>query len=640
MCGIAGCLGRNRGESTQRMTAALEHRGPDDEHYFSDDRVSFGFRRLSIIDLDGGRQPIANETDDVVLICNGEIYNSLELRNELLSAGHTFRTNSDVEVILHLYEDHGERCVDFLRGMFAFAIWDAKQAVLLLGRDHMGQKPLYFYQDEHNFLFASEIQALLASDLVARTLDTNALWHYLSLRFMPEQYSLLKNVKKLPAATTLLLKDGKTAFRRYWQPIFLDKFSFDERDAIDALDECLRESVRMHLLSDVPVGSFISSGIDSTTIATMMARENSESVPVFSIGVSETDYDELPMAKVAADAAGMTFHSQRVTPKIADLLPTMVHHLGEPADAYGVGVYLVSRLAAEHVKVVLCGDGGDESFGGYDRYLGQSLVDLYCSLPAVLRNHVLPTIINRIPESFRYKSVAQKLSWMQTMSEHSGAERYARALGFLRFMPEEKEQLFTSQAMAALDDADSIARMQTYFDADNANELTDKMLYTDLMTRVSDHNLVMSDRMSMASSLEVRSPFVDPKVIEFAARLPANMKVHGRQLKYLLRKVAARYIPAELIRLPKQGFGFPVGRWMQSDLRSLLTNRLANSRFVDAGIFRADYLQRVIDEHMNGKRDHSYRLWLLLSLEIWHDIYLQRESVDAVISQTRELTGT
>ncbi len=640
MCGIAGSLGNNRIESTRRMTAALEHRGPDDERYFSDDRISLGFRRLSIIDLDGGRQPISNETGDVILICNGEIYNSRELRSKLVSAGHKFRTNSDVEVILHLYEDHGEKCVEFLRGMFAFAIWDTRRMHLLLGRDHMGQKPLYYYQDEHNFLFASEIQALLASELIDRELDPNALWHYLSLRFMPDQYSLLKNVKKLPAATTLLLKDGDPSLRRYWQPFFLDKFKFDERDATDALDECLRESVRMHLLSDVPVGSFISSGIDSTTIATMMARESPSSIPVFSIGVSESDYDELPMAQVAAESAGMTFHSKRVTPEIADLLPTMVYHLGEPADAYGVGIYLVSKLAAEHVKVVLSGDGGDESFGGYDRYLGQSLVDLYCSLPAMLRHRVLPAIIKRIPESFRYKSIAQRLSWMQTMSMHTGAERYARALGFLRFMPEEKEQLFSSQAMNALDDADSIARMQTFFDADNTNELTDRMLYTDLMTRVSDHNLVMSDRMSMASSLEVRSPFVDPRVIEFAARLPTNMKIRRGQLKYLLRKVAARYIPAELVNLPKQGFGFPVGRWMRSDLKKLVIGRLENSRFVDAGIFRAEYLQRLVQEHMTGKKDHSYRLWLLLSLEIWHDIYLQREPVDAVISRTREFLRT
>jgi asparagine synthase (glutamine-hydrolysing) len=626
-------------ESTRRMTAALEHRGPDDEHFFSDDRVSLGFRRLSIIDLDGGRQPISNETGDVTLVCNGEIYNSPELREKLENAGHRFRTASDVEVILHLYEEKGERCVEELRGMFAFAIWDARQSSLLLARDHMGQKPLFYYQDENNFIFGSEIQALLASGIINHRPDINALWHYLSLRFMPDRYSLIKHVKKLPAATTLLLQDGKTATRRYWQPVFTNKFKLNEHEAADALDECLRETVNLHLLSDVPVGSFISSGIDSTTIAAMMARESSGSIPVFSIGVDEADFDEIPMAKVVADANGMTLHAKRVKPEIAELLPTMVHHLGEPADPYGVGIYLVSRLASDHVKVVLSGDGGDESFGGYDRYLGQRLVDLYCSLPRILRRSVLPAIIAGIPESFRYKSLAGRLRWLQAMSESSGAERYARALGFLRFLPEEKDKLFTTEAINSLDDTDSISRVLTFFEADNVSELTDRMLYTDLMTRVSDHNLVMGDRMSMASSLEVRSPFVDPRVIEFAAGLPADLKIKGRRLKYLLRKVAARYIPAEIVRLPKQGFGFPVGRWMQRDLRKLVTHRLENSQFVEDGIFRAEYLADIVREHMSGKRDHSYRLWLLLSLEIWHDIYLRREPVGAVISRTREFLG-
>jgi asparagine synthase (glutamine-hydrolysing) len=636
MCGIAGSLGSNRIESTRQMTAALAHRGPDDEHYYSDETVSLGFRRLSIIDLNGGRQPIANESGDVILVCNGEIYNSPELRKKLERSGHRFRTASDVEVILHLYEEKGERCVEELRGMFAFAIWDARSKSLLLGRDHMGQKPLFYYHDESNFIFGSEIQALLASELIDRKLDPNALWHYLSLRFMPDRYSLIRHVKKLPAATTLLLHEGKTTTRRYWQPQFTDKFRLDEYEAADALDECLSETVSLHLLSDVPVGSFISSGIDSTTIATMMARASSDSIPVFSIGVDEADFDETPMAKIVADASGMTLHAKRVRPQIAELLPTMVHHLGEPADPYGVGIYLASRLASDHVKVVLSGDGGDESFGGYDRYIGQSLVDLYCSLPGILRRSVLPAIIARIPESFRYKSFSERLRWLQAMSEFSGAERYARALGFLRFLPEEKEKLFTAEAIGSLDDTNSISRVLTFFEADNASELTDRMLYSDLMTRVSDHNLVMSDRMSMASSLEVRAPFVDPRLIEFAARLPTDLKIRGRRLKYLLRKVASRYIPAEVARLPKQGFGFPVGRWMRQDLRQLVTQRLENSRFVEDGIFRQEYLQDIVREHMSGKRDHSYRLWLLLSLEIWHDIYLQQQSVTKVISHTRD----
>jgi len=637
MCGIAGATGSNRIELVRRITPALAHRGPDDENYFSDDSIAFGFRRLSIIDIDGGRQPIANENGDITLICNGEIYNSPELRTRLQQAGHQFRTASDVEVILHLYEEYGEKCVDVLRGMFAFAIWDARKKLLLLGRDHMGQKPLFYYHDERNFVFASEIQALLASGVVARKLDSNALWHYLSLRYMPDQLSLMKNVHKLPAATTLTLCEGRSSTRKYWQPVFTEKFSMSENEAVDALDDCLRETVNQHLLSDVSVGSFISAGIDSTTIATMMTREKSAAIPVFSIGVDEADFDETPMAKLVADANGMVFHSQRVKPDIAELLPTMVHHLGEPADPYGVGIYLVSRLASEHVKVVLSGDGGDESFGGYDRYLGQSLVDLYCSLPAMLRRSVLPALIARIPESFRYKSFSEKLRWLHAMSEFSGAERYARALGFLRFLPEEKEKLFTPDAIGSLDDTDSISHVMAFFNADNVADVTDRMLFTDLMTRVSDHNLVMSDRMSMAHSLEVRSPFVDPRLIEFAAKLPADLKIKGRHLKYVLRKVAARYIPREVVRLPKQGFGFPVGRWMQSDLKKLVVNRLENSRLVEAGVFRHEYLRNIVNEHMTGRRDHSYRLWLLLSLEIWHDIYLDQQPIETVIASTRDL---
>jgi len=639
MCGIAGATGSKRIELVRRITPALEHRGPDDEHYFSDDSVALGFRRLSIIDLDGGRQPITNENGDITLICNGEIYNSPELRTRLQHAGHQFRTASDVEVILHLYEEHGEKCVDQLRGMFAFAIWDARKKLLLLGRDHMGQKPLYYYHDENNFIFASEIQALLASGVVERNLDSNALWHYLSLRYMPDQLSLMKNVRKLPAATTLTVCEGRLSTRKYWEPVFTEKLDLSENEAVDALDDCLRDTVSQHLLSDVTVGSFISAGIDSTTIATMMTREKAAPVPVFSIGVDEADFDETPMAKVVADANGMIFHSRRVKPDIAGLLPTMVHHLGEPADPYGVGIYLVSRLASEHVKVVLSGDGGDESFGGYDRYLGQSLVDLYCTLPAMIRRSVLPAIIATIPESFRYKSFSAKLRWLHAMSEFSGAERYARALGFLRFLPEEKEKLFTPEAIGALQDTDSISRVISFFDADNANDVVDRMLYTDLMTRVSDHNLVMSDRMSMANSLEIRSPFVDPHLIEFAAKLPANMKIKGRQLKYVLRKVAARYIPQDVARLPKQGFGFPIGRWMQKDLRTLVINRMERSRFVEAGIFRDKYLKNIVNEHMTGRRDHSYRLWLLLSLEIWHDLYLEQQPIETVIANTRALVA-
>jgi asparagine synthase (glutamine-hydrolysing) len=639
MCGIAGAIGPDADALTRRMTAALVHRGPDDEGFHSANGTTLGFRRLSIIDLEGGAQPILNETGDIALVCNGEIYNSPELRRRLLEAGHHFCTGTDVEVILHLYEDHGEDCVRHLRGMFAFAIWDTRSGSLLLGKDHMGQKPLFFHRAGNRFLFASEIQALLATDAVPRRLDTNALWHYLSLRSMPDECSLIAGVHKLPAAHTLLrTADGAIRTRRYWTPDFRAKLKLREGEAEEALDECLRETVASHLLSDVPVGTFLSGGIDSTTIGAMMARGLPNPVPAFSIGVDEASFDELDAAEQVAVAEGMHFHGERVHADIATMLPLMAHHLGEPADPYAVGVYLVSRLAARHVKVALSGDGADESFAGYDRYVGQRLVDYYCMLPAPLRRKVMPRLIAAVPETFRYKSLAQRLAWLQSMSEVRGGERYAKSLGVLRFTPEERAELFHPTVAQSLTDPDTLGKVLRYFDAPNVESLTDRMLYTDLMIRVPDHNLVMGDRMSMACSLEVRSPFVDPRVVEFAASLPAHMKLKGRKLKYLLRRVAKRYLPPEIVRRPKQGFGFPVGLWMQRDLKALVEERLGNSRLVAAGVFRPEPIARIMREHMEGRVDHSYRLWLLLNLEIWHEVYIEGRSVEAVTADMRALS--
>jgi asparagine synthase (glutamine-hydrolysing) len=615
------------------MTAALQHRGPDDEAFYDDHAISLGFRRLSIVDLHGGRQPIRNETGDIVLVCNGEIYNSPDLRKRLEASGHQFRTRSDVEVILHLYEDMGPQCVSLLEGMFAFALWDAKQRQLILARDHMGQKPLFYYHENGQFFFASELQALVATDELDVQLDLDALWHYLSLRFMPEQYSLIRHIRKLPAAHYLIYKQGRFSVERYWRPSFRQKISISDSEAVEALDEKLRATVKSHLLSDVTVGAFISGGIDSTTIASMMGKEVGEPLPVFCIGVDEASYNELPVAQRVAQANGFDFSGRMVRPDIVTLLPKLVHHLGEPADPYGVGVYLVSKLAAEKVKVVLSGDGGDESFGGYDRYLGQSLVELFHWMPGKFRKILLSSLVAVVPETFQYKSLAQKLRWLQHMADYSDGQRYARALGFLRFTPEAKMELFTEGARKQLADSDSIGKVLDFFEADEVAEVVDRMLYTDLMTRVSDHNLVMGDRMSMACSLEVRSPFVDPRVIEFAASLPTNLKIRGTNLKYALRQVAAKYVPKDVVKLPKQGFGFPLGQWIRRDLAATMRKRLAESRFVAAGIFNPGYLEKILSEHLAGHQDHSYRLWLLLSLEIWYELYIEGKPVESVQSE-------
>ncbi len=614
----------------RRMTAALVHRGPDDEAYYGDATAALGFRRLSIVDLQGGRQPIANETDDLFLVCNGEIYNSPALRRELEQQGHRFRSHSDVEVILHLYEELGLRCFERLQGMFALALWDRKSHELVLARDHMGQKPLFYYHHDTQFYFASEVQALMAGGGIKRQMDTDALWHYLSLRYMPDRYSLVRGVQKLPAASYLVLRDNKVETGSYWRLDFRCKAKLSDADACDALDERLQQTTQLHLLSDVEVGAFISSGIDSTTISSIAARLTPQSLPVFCVGSQSASFDELPGASKVAAANGMRFFGEQVKPDIAGLLPTMVHHLGEPADPYGVGIYLVSRLAAQHVKVVLSGDGGDENFGGYDRYLGQRIIDLYQALPGGLRRPVLSALLRMVPETFTYKSLAQRLRWIHELSDYSDGQRYARSLGFLRFTPESKQELFTETAQRELSDADSVAKVLTYFDSESAQELVDKMLNTDLMTRVRDHNLVMGDRMSMAHSLEVRAPLLDPRLMEFAASLPTDLKIRGRQLKYLLRKVAARYVPKDIVRLPKQGFGFPIGEWLRSELRATVESRLNDSKLVQQGTFRPQYIKQLMDEHMAGSQDHSYRLWLLLGLEVWYDLYIEGQAPETI----------
>jgi asparagine synthase (glutamine-hydrolysing) len=612
------------------MTDVLCHRGPDEEGYYHDDHISLGQRRLSIIDLAGGRQPISNETDTIQLICNGEIYNSPELRKQLISSGHVFKTNTDVEVILHLYEDYGKDCVKQLRGMFAFALWDSEKQSLFLARDHMGQKPLFFFSKDNVFAFASEVKGILASGLVDPQVDIDALWHYVSLRFIPDRYTLFKEIKKLPAGTRLILENGKVTTELYWNLNFNNKLPNDEEQIVEGLNSLLLETVKDHLLSDVTVGSFLSGGIDSSTVCAMMATITGNPIPTFSIGVKEQGFNELPYARMVVDKYGLESHEQIVEADLIQLMPAMIYHMDEPSDPFGVGVYLVAQVASEVLKVVLGGDGGDENFAGYDRFAGNQLVDYYCLLPKWVRKTILKKIIDRVPESFGYKSLAQKLTWVNKMSFFDGGERYAQSMSFLRFTQEAKDQLFTETARAQIDDVDSIAKILTHFESENVDDLVDRMLYTDLMTRMPDHLLVIADRMTMAHSLESRSPLIDYKVVEYAASIPAELKLKGKNLKYILKKVAARYLPHELIYRKKQGFGFPLGIWMRTQLRSFLKSLFDQSRFIELGIFDQAYMQRLLEEHISGKTDHNFRLWILINLEIWYRLYFESQTLDSL----------
>ena len=644
MCGITGILGYPNGntrvQDIKAMSDVLVHRGPDDADYYHDELIALGHRRLSINDIDGGRQPITNETGDIILICNGEIYNSPQLRDKLIEQGHQFKTRSDVEVIIHLYEEYGTNCVTHLQGMFAFALWDSVKQKLLLARDHLGQKPLFYKSEADGIMFSSEVKAILAVEKDKRELNTEALWHYMSMRYLPDEHSLFKGINKLQAGHYLVWESGKVTTQRYWELSFINKRTGSIQDATDELDQLMSDTISSHLLSDVRVGGFLSGGIDSSLIMAKMAELSPEQVPSFSIGVEESGFNELPFAKMVSDKYNLEAHSEVVSADLIELIPDMVYHLDEPADPYGVGVFLASRLAHKHVKVVLTGDGADECFGGYDRFFGQRLADYYSMMPEPIRKHVIGRLIKLIPESYGYKSFGQKAKWLNEMSFFEKGDRYANSMSTLRFTTAHKNNLFSQSSMADIRCLNSNEKILEHFNADNAEHVVDCMLSTDIMTRLPDHLLTVSDRMTMAHSLESRAPFVDYKMVEFAASLPASHKVHGSKLKYILRQVAAKHLPHELVERKKQGFGFPLGPWLKNELSSFMRALFAESRFVEIGVFNKDCIDQLVDEHVSGKTDHNYRLWMLINLEFWYRMYfdnMSREQVSAEIARFRHV---
>ena len=624
MSGIAGFVestsspSRFGPESSRALVHAMcdviRHRGPDDEGVWVEEGVALGMRRLSIIDLSTGHQPIHNEDGTVWIVFNGEIYNFQELRRELEAAGHVFYTNTDTEAIVHAYEQWGAEAIKRLRGMFGLAIWDTKSKTLLLARDRIGIKPLYYAETNGRLYFGSELKSLLQAPDLPRDLDLDALDHYLSFLYTPRDGSIFRSVRKLPPGHLLTWCDGRISVEQYWQIEAKEDFGGSEAEAIAGLRDVLTDAVRSHLVSDVPLGAFLSGGIDSSLVVGLMAQTSGARVKTFSIGFDEPAFDELEHARRVAQHFGTDHHEFVVKPDAVSILDRLVAHFDEPfADSSAIPTWYVSEMARRHVTVVLSGDGGDELFGGYDRYVPHPRVvafDRYS--PRALR-HVAAIAAARLPHGVRGKNFLR----------HVGRDEQGRYLDSIRFFgADEKPDLLAGDVRARLNGPDPETRLARHFERFSHLPWPSQMMRFDAETYLPEDVLTKVDRMSMAHSIESRVPLLDNEVITFASALPASLKIkHGRR-KHVLKEVAATLLPREILERRKQGFGVPLGTWFRGDMRELFADTLLSPSSLQRGYFQPSFVRQVVDEHLAGKRDHTLRLWQLVVFEKWLQQYV------------------
>lgn len=623
MCGIAGMLNLNGRpvptEELRAMCAAMVHRGPNDEGFYQAGGIGLGMRRLSIIDLENGKQPVRNEDASIWVVLNGEVYNFRELRRRLEQHGHLFYTASDTEVIVHLYEEHGTRCVEHLRGMFGFALWDQKQRRLLLARDRLGIKPLYYGRLGERVVFASELKALLQLSEVERKLNWNAVDHLFAGLTTPPLESIIEGIQKLDAGHILTASAAEgLRIERYWDIKFEPDYGLSEEYCAERIRELLEESVRLHLESDVPVGAFLSGGIDSSGVVAAMTKHTSGRVKTFSIGFKEARYNEAGFARLVAERLGTEHHEVIVEPDAWEFISDLIWHLDEPfGDPSAIPTYMVSKVAAGHVKVVLSGDGGDELFAGYDKYLVERRERRMDFLPAALRKG--PGAVARLlPEGARGRNFARHFSL-------SGWERYLDASTLFR--REEKEKLFRSDVREMLAGTDVARFDKEYLVGANGNWLSaiqcldlKRYLPLDILTKV--------DRMSMAHSLETRVPLLDHRLVEFVATIPPEMKLRAGVTKYIFKRAMRGILPGQIIDRPKQGFAVPLGRWFRGELDGFVRELLLSDRCERRGIFNTSYIERLLELHRR-RRDLDFKLWTLVSFELWCQMFLDHEHSSA-----------
>lgn len=632
MCGICGIAQTNNqppisSDLVAAMCETMAHRGPDDQGVHTEKKVGIGSRRLSIIDLEKGHQPLSNETGTIWISHNGEVYNFPELRHSLISRGHAFRTKTDTETIVHAYEEWGEDFVLKLRGMFAFSLWDSREQQLILARDRIGIKPLYYtLLEDKTLVYGSELKAILEHPRVPRSLDTRALDLYLTLEYIPAPYSIFQNISKLPAGYLLIYKDGETQLKRYWeltgQETSPAKLSPSRTASLmDELYALIKEAVELRLISDVPLGAFLSGGIDSSCLVGMMHESEAPAIKTFSIGFEDTSYDELHHARRIAEKFQTEHEEFLLKADAFELTDKLIHHLDEPFGDFSIyPTYLVSRMARSQVKVILSGDGGDEVFGGYEHYQAQKLS--FSPVPFLFRQ-VLNPFIRMIPPSRKKKGVWNKVRRFGQGFEHATGDRHLRWMMFLT--EKDKRSLYTARLLEELGGTKPLHATPPFDDLFSASARFDGLnaeYFLDLKAYLADDILVKVDRMSMAASLETRVPLLDHKVVEFVYSLPGDLKLNGLTTKWIFKKTMERLLPHQNIYRKKEGFSIPIKHWLRTELKDLLTDYLNPRRIEEEGLFRSDVIEKMIDRHLKRRENFSHQLWALLVFEIWRENYL------------------
>jgi asparagine synthase (glutamine-hydrolysing) len=622
ICGTASTLTPPSQATLQRMCDTMTYRGPDEDGYHLSAQAGLAMRRLSVIDLNTGTQPIYNETGDVAIVFNGEIYNYQPLRRRLEELGHNFLTQSDTETIVHAYEQYGPEAIASLNGMFALAIWDANNGRLLLARDRAGQKPLFYHKKPNgDLVFGSELKVLLASGDVPRRVNHNAIYHYLSTQYVLGPETILEDVYSLPAGHYAVWEDGELTVTRYWSPSYTPKADYSTNEWIERTRQTVTEAVDRHMIADVPLGAYLSGGVDSSIVVSIMSELAAGRVKTFSIGFDVAEYSETGHARRIAERFN-TDHNEFIVSidQVTDTLDKVVFHADQPlADTSLMATYLLAQLTRDHVTVALTGDGGDEAFAGYTRYTLDRLLRVYRILPETVRLQLIPAIGRLLPERSDIPTDRNVVAGIRRLAQASSTTHKASILAWGSFFTEEhKQALATDQWLDCVAVGPTPEALAAIYDAANATTRLDRTLATDFVTYLADDLLVKADRMSMAHSLETRAPFLDNDVLDLTGTMPESLKIRGRTQKWVLRQAFADALPPENVNRVKRGFGMPVASWLRGHMQDYAREVLLDTQTIERGYFRREAVAGLIDEHTSGTVDHGQRIWALLVLELWH----------------------